>query len=176
MVSLSHIILGCAKMKKSTFRTVIVLALLLAAEIVLSRFLSISLQNLKFGFSFLVVAFAAREFGFLGGAAVGGLGDLVGAILFPIGPYFPGFTLTAALCGASYAAAFKLKGDKWLLIALILNNFLLGAFLNSLWISLLYGTPFLALVPIRLVQAVIMTAVGFPALCLMNKYVPRLHF
>ena len=76
MVSLSHIILGCAKMKKSTFRTVIVLALLLAAEIVLSRFLSISLQNLKFGFSFLVVAFAAREFGFLGGAAVGGLGDL----------------------------------------------------------------------------------------------------
>ena len=84
-------------MKKINIKTVAVLALLIAVEIVLSRLLSISLQNVKLGLSFLVVAFAAREYGILGGTLVGGLSDLVGALILPIGPYFPGFTLTAAL-------------------------------------------------------------------------------
>ena len=61
----------CKKMKKINIKTVAVLALLIAVEIVLSRLLSISLQNVKLGLSFLVVAFAAREYGILGGTLVG---------------------------------------------------------------------------------------------------------
>ncbi|HBD06060.1 MAG TPA: hypothetical protein DCY93_01450 [Firmicutes bacterium] len=33
------------------------------------------------------------------GGIVGGLGDLIGALLFPVGPYFFGFTLDSALLG-----------------------------------------------------------------------------
>ena len=161
-------------MKKINIKTVAVLALLIAVEIVISRLLSISLQNVKLGFSFLVVAFAAREYGILGGTLVGGLSDLVGAILLPIGPYFPGFTLTAALCGAVYGFFFKNASIKNIAFAQIINNFVLGMLLNSFWISVLYGSPFLSLLPIRAIQALILTAVGIPALYFMNKYVPKI--
>ena len=164
----------CKKMKKINIKTVAVLALLIAVEIVLSRLLSISLQNVKLGLSFLVVAFAAREYGILGGTLVGGLSDLVGALILPIGPYFPGFTLTAALCGAVYGIFLKNASVKKIALAQIINNFILGMLLNSFWISLLYGAPYLSLLPIRAIQAAILTAVGIPALHFMNKYVPRI--
>ncbi len=162
--------------KKVSLRTVAVLALLTALEIVISRFLSISTESLKIGFSFLVVAFAAREYGVAGGAVVGGLGDLVGALAFPIGAYFPGFTLTSALCGAVYGLVLKTYSFKRIILTLIINNFLLGGVLNTLWISILYGSPFATLLPIRLLQAAVMTAVGVPALYFMNRYMPRLKF
>ncbi len=162
-------------MKKLNLKTVAVLALLTAAEIVFSRFLSISLWNVKFGFSFLIVAFAAREFGPAGGAAVGGLGDLVGALLFPIGPYFPGFTLSAALCGAVFGVALRKGGALRITLALCVNNLLFGTVVNSFWISLLYGAPFLGLLPIRLLQAGIMIVIGIPAIYFMNRYVPKIR-
>ena len=161
-------------MKKINIKTVAVLALLIAVEIVLSRLLSISLQNVKLGLSFLVVAFAAREYGILGGTLVGGLSDLVGALILPIGPYFPGFTLTAALCGAVYGIFLKNASVKKIALAQIINNFILGMLLNSFWISLLYGAPYLSLLSIRAIQAAILTAVGIPALHFMNKYVPSI--
>ena len=89
------------KIKWNT-RTLVTLSILTALEIVLNRFLSINAWNTKIGFSFIPVAVAGMLFGPLGGAVVGALGDLVGAILFPIGAYFPGFTLTAFLTGLVY--------------------------------------------------------------------------
>ena len=82
-----------------TIRTkeLITLGLLTAVEVVLSRFCSISAWNIKIGFSFVPIAIGGILFGPLGGGLVGALGDFIGAVLFPIGPYFPGFTLTAFL-------------------------------------------------------------------------------
>lgn len=161
-------------MKKISLRTIAVLGLLTALEIIISRFLSISTESLKLGFSFVVVAFAAREYGVLGGAVVGGAGDLLGAILFPIGPYFPGFTLTAALCGTVYGILFKTYTVKKIVAAQLINNFILGGLLNTLWISVLYGAPFMSLIPLRMLGAVVTTVVGIPLLYFMNKYMPKL--
>ena len=77
----------------------VLLAVLTAMEIVLSRFLSINPWNLKIGFSFVPIVVAAMLYGPLGGACVAGMGDFLGANLFPIGPYFPGYTVTAVLTG-----------------------------------------------------------------------------
>ena len=75
--------------KSSRFKLVdiVLLALLLALNVVLSRFLSIATPSAKIGFSFLPEALAAAIYGPLGGMTVAGLGDLVGALLFPIGVY-----------------------------------------------------------------------------------------
>ena len=81
------------------------LALLTAMQVVLSRFLSFNTLSLKIGFAFLPVAIGAAVLGPVGGAIVGGLGDFLGAVLFPIGPYFPGFTLTTALSGVAFGLA-----------------------------------------------------------------------
>ena len=98
-------------MKKITTKKLVTLALLTALEIVFSRFLSINAWNLKIGFNFLPIALAALLFGPLAGGLVGALGDFIGAILFPIGAYFPGFTFTAFLTGCCFGLFLRPVSD-----------------------------------------------------------------
>jgi len=94
-------------------RTLVTLAILVAMEIVLSRFLSISAWNTKIGFSFIPVAVAAMLYGPVAGGMVGALGDFVGAVLFPIGAYFPGFTLTNILVGLTCGLFLRHRKPVW---------------------------------------------------------------
>ena len=49
------------------------------------------------------------------------LGDLIGALLFPVGAYFPGFTLSSFLDGAIYGWCFrKGTGKRQILLAVLL--------------------------------------------------------
>ena len=146
--------------KRERLLSLAVLALLLAVEVVLSRFLSVSLWNVKFGFAFIPVVLAAHLYGTLGCIAVGALGDLVGALLFPIGPYFPGFTLTAALCGAVYGLCLRDRITVWRTLAAVGFSQIVGTLLlNTLWISVLYDSPFWPLLLTRLLEAALMGAV-----------------
>ena len=144
--------------------TLVSCAMLTALGVVLNRFLSIHTAGWTIGFSFAPVALAAMVYGAAAGAAVGGLTDLIGAILFPFGPYFPGFTATAALMGAVYGwflhrrAPLRASGEAeayepaargalpparfFLHVAppALLNNLLLGLVVNTLWVSILYGS------------------------------------
>ena len=94
-------------------------------------------------------------------AAVGlmaGIGDILGALLFPSGAYFPGFTLTAVLTAA--CTAFFIHKNATLLrvtLSVIINQLFGSVLLNSLWISVLYGKGYIALLPGRIIQAGIMT-------------------
>lgn len=81
--------------------------MLVAVHVLLSRILSVNAWNMKIGLAFLPVYAAAYLYGPWIAAIVGGLGDLIGALIFPIGPYFPGFTLSCALTGVIFWAAFK---------------------------------------------------------------------
>ena len=86
-----------SKMKK-----IILSALLLALTIVLSRFLSFNTSLLSIGFSFVPMILAAIWLGPKYAAIICGLADLIGALLFPFGTYFPGFTVSAGLSGLIY--------------------------------------------------------------------------
>ena len=148
-----------SKAKFST-RMLTTLALLTAIEIVLSRFLSISMWNIKIGFSFVPVVAAAILYGPLAAGIVGALADFVGALLFPIGAYFPGFTLTAFLMGAVFGLFLKKEQNLPRAAAAAgINQFILGLFLNTFWISLLYGSPYLPLLSTRVMQSALLTAV-----------------
>ena len=70
---------------RSSVRTLLRLAMLLALEIVLSRFLSISTPLMKIGLGFAAVAVSAMLYGPAWAALTGALGDLIGALLFPTG-------------------------------------------------------------------------------------------
>jgi len=76
--------------------------MLLVLLIVLSRFLSIETQFLVLGFSFILIMLSAVWLGPKYSLVIAGLGDLIGAILFPFGAYFPGFTLSAIISGFIY--------------------------------------------------------------------------
>jgi ECF transporter S component (folate family) len=147
-------------MKKFDTSKIVYIGLLTAMEIVLNRFLSINAWNLKIGFSFVPVAVAGMLFGPLPAAAVGALGDFVGALVFPIGPYFPGFTVTAFLTGAVFG--FFLKGKTTVprvAAAVGINQLILSLLLNSLWISVLYGSPYLPLLSTRAIQCAVLIPV-----------------
>ena len=119
-------------MRKSRFstRTLTGLALLTAVEVVLSRFLSISTWNIKIGFSFIPIVVAAILYGPIEAGVVGALSDFLGAILFPIGAYFPGFTLTAFLTGCVYGLFLhRRQGWPQILASVAVNQFILSLFL-----------------------------------------------
>ena len=157
-----------------TTRTITTLALLTAIEIVLSRFLSISMWNIKIGFSFVPVVVAAILYGPLAAGAVAALADFIGAILFPIGAYFPGFTFTAFLTGCVFGL-FLHKKQAWvqILAAVGINQFILSLFLNTLWISILYGSPYGPLLVTRIIQFVILTAVQLVCIPAIAKLLER---
>ena len=60
-------------------------AVLLAMEVVLSRFFSIATPITKFSFAFVPLAVCGALFGPVWGGVMGALADLLGAILFPAG-------------------------------------------------------------------------------------------
>lgn len=145
--------------KKRNIQTLVISGVLIAMEIVLSRFLSINTWNMKIGFSFVPVVLAAMLCGPAGSCTVAALGDLLGAILFPIGPYFPGFTLTALLRGAVFGLLCRKPSPVRALAAAAVNELLLGLLVNSLWISLLYGTSYSVSLVSRLPQCLLMVPI-----------------
>ena len=161
--------------QKFTTRTLTTLAMLIAIEVILSRFLSINAWNIKIGFGFVPVVIAAILYGPLAGGIVGALSDFIGALLFPIGTYFPGFTLTSFLMGMIFGL-FLYKKQGWLqgLAAVGINQFILGLFLNTFWISVLYGSPYVPLLATRVFQSILLTVVQLICIQLMvpilNRY------
>lgn len=144
-------------MRKNMIRQIAVLSILLAMEIVLSRFLSFSVWNMKIGLSFVPLMLAAYLYGPVGGILVGGLGDLIGALAFPIGPYFPGFTATAALSGLVFGfALYKKCSFPRILISVLFTQLVNGLLVNTYWISVLYGSAFDKLLISRIPQTAIM--------------------
>ena len=138
-------------MKKLSLRVICHLAVLVALEVVLNRFLSIQTPFLKIGLSFVPVVMGGMLYGPVGGAVVGGLGDMIGALLFPFGPYHPGFSVCGAAMGAVYGL-FMYVGSRrfnnreqlrlWpnVIVPVVFNCAVIGLVLNTLWVSQLYGS------------------------------------
>ena len=93
------------------------------------------------------------------------LGDLIGALLFPFGPYFPGFTISAGLMGLVYGIFLyrnpqkEIKNLKYiikLIISSIIVLFLIKIFIESAFLNILYGKAYFAVVMSRLITQTIM--------------------
>lgn len=146
-------------MKKRPLTTqLVVMALLIALEIILTRFLSIETPTLRIGFGFLPVAMMAILYGPLWTGAAGVVGDIAGMMLMPKAAFFPGFTLTAFLTGVLYGLFLYKKEVTWkrTLAAVLTVNVLCSLCLDTLWLSIMYGDAFIALLPMRLIKAAIM--------------------
>lgn len=149
-------------MKKFDTKLFVTIGMLTAVHIVLSRFLSINAWNLKIGFAFVPVFLAARLYGPIPAALVGGLGDFLGAVLFPIGPYFPGFTLSCALTGVVFGVLLhKKQSVPRIAAAVCLNQLGISLCVTTLWISILYGSPYLPLLATRVLQCAVLIPVEF---------------
>ena len=165
---------GSASMR-ARLLMIVILAMLTAMEIVLSRFLSVNAWNLKIGFSFVPVVVAGMLYGPLGGAAVAGLGDFLGAVLFPIGPYFPGFTATALLTGLVFGLFLKKEQTVVRAVCAVgINQLILSLLLNTLWISVLYHNPYWPTLISRIPQCAILIPVQIIVILVLAPAMHRL--
>lgn len=162
------------KQMSMTHRLVL-MAMFAAVQIVLSRFLSINLWNLKIGFSFIPVVIAGILLGPVSAGLVGLVSDVIGATLFPIGTFFPGFSLTSFITSFGYGFfLYKNQSMKNIVAAVLFSEIVGTIFLNTLWISILYGTPFVAVLIPRIAQAVGMSVVKILCIRVIVKYVPQM--
>ena len=129
--------------KKRIFsvENITVTAMLIACQVVLGNLLQVPMLGKQYNFGFVPIALAGALMGPIPAAIVGGLGDLVGAHLFPAGAYFPGFTLTSALVGVLYALPlYHQKPTVWRVVVAVALASVVNLFLNSLWLSMMYGS------------------------------------
>lgn len=147
-----------------------IMSLLIALEIILSRFCSVSAWNMKIGFNFIPVVIAALLYGPLTAGIVAGAADFLGAVLFPVGIYFPGFTITAFLTGSFYGIfLYKKRSILRIFCSVLFSQIVFSLFLNSLWISVLYNSPYLPLLAARTIQCMIAGPVKFVVISILVK-------
>ena len=110
----------------------VMMGLFISLEIVLSRFVSISAWNIKIGFAFIPLVIAAIKLGPIKAGIVGALADFLHKM------------------HTSFSR---------ILIAVAIKQFIFSLILNTLWISILYGTPYKALFITRIIQCIIIAPV-----------------
>ena len=150
-------------MQHTRLSRMVTAALLVALSIVASRFLSINTPIIRIGFGWLPILLAGLLYGPGWGFIVGALADFIGANLFPFGPYFPGFTLSAGLSGAIVPVL--LGRDRWrssywkLLGAIAISEVVTSVILNTYWLMIITGKTAFALLPVRGLNAAVMIPV-----------------
>lgn len=152
--------------KEHVFK-IILTSILVALNIILERFLAYSVWNNTVSFGFITVAFAACYLGVPYAMAVAGLGDFIGAIIKPFGPYFVGFTVTNLMVGLIFGLFFY-KNATLIKIGcgVILSKIVSSLILNTIWVSILYRggidafwAVFVTRVPFSAVMVVVETVI-----------------
>ena len=152
-------------------KKLLVSAQLIALDVVLTRLLAINTPVMKIGLGFAAVALCAILYGPWWAALVAALGDLVGALFFPTGAFFPGFTLTAACTGFIFGLCLYRRGKSllWPILAAVLNVVLVSYLANTAMISYISGTPYATLLKARAVQLAVMLPVQIIVLVFLSR-------
>ncbi len=158
-------------------RVMVACAMLLAIEVVLNATVSVYLFSyLRLSFGYLAVAAAAFLFGPSPAMLIAALSDIIVFLIRPAGPFFPGFTLNAALGGLVYGLAFyRAKDVNWarVLVSQAVIAIVLHIALNTLWLSMTLGKGFVALLPARVLKNAIQYAIDVPLLYFLLQFLKR---
>ena len=116
-------------MRKDITRRLCTVSLLIAMQIVLGRIASINIGNyLKIGFGFIPIAICGILAGPVWTMGMATVCDILGALLFPSGAFYWGFTLVAAVGGLIYGLF--LYGKKPNLLRCLLCTFTVALVCN----------------------------------------------
>lgn len=137
----------------NTAKKIAILGMLLAAQIVAGRFVSISLPIANIGFMFLPVAITGILYGPIWCGLSTAAADIIVAMMGPYG-YFPPMTLSALLTGIIYGLFLYRKpaSIRRIILCVLTESILLSILLQTFWLTLLTGKAYLVLLPARLIQ------------------------
>lgn len=142
-------------------------ALFTASTIVLGRILSIRTPIITIGFSFVPIMLSAIILGWKYSTFVATISDIIGALLFPTGSFFFGFTITAFFTGLTYGLLLynknEFKLNKKFIIKLIISTLIvtgiLNGVLNTFWIYQMTKNASKIIVPIRIAKQLVMAPI-----------------
>jgi len=169
--------------KKPDAKTITTLGMLLALEIVLSRFLSIQTPITRIGFGFVPLVIAAILYGPVASGVLAVLADILGALLFPIGAYYPPLTITSLLVGVTYGLFLykkefdPKKAKDWIrvVVLVIVRQGVWALMLQSFWLSKLQGITYKQCFLTRIPQVLLLAAVEIVIIPILIKVAERLR-
>lgn len=164
-------------MKKNRISTemIVIMASMIALEIVLSKLVSINISFLRIGFGFLPIAILAILYGPISAGICYVIGDLVGAFVFPTGAFFPGFTVTAFVTGVLFGLVLYKRKVTFVraLVASSLVCVLANLLLNTFWLTFVIGKGFKVLLASRAVKELVAIPIMAFLIVAMDKTVIR---
>lgn len=127
------------------------LSMFVVLQIVFTLFIGISTPITRITLTFVPMALAGMLYGPIFGLTAALAADLIRASLWPIGPYFVGFTITAGIVGALYGLLYN-KDDmsKTIIFISIFKGIVLHLLLNTVWIAYISNLPYKVLLPPRI--------------------------
>lgn len=165
-------------------KKIILASLLLAILIIFGRFISIKTPILVISLSFLPIILSAILLGPKYSCLIAALGDLIGALLFPFGEYFVGFTIFQGIVGLVYGLFLYNKNEnqffkgKSLLIRLTLSSLIVLGIIElpcmSLMLHFLYGNAFIAILGTRIITKAFMLPIQVITIYFLNPYIIKL--
>jgi len=148
-------------------KRILLCALFIASCVVLGRILSIRTTVITIGFSFVPIMLGAIILGPKYSTFIATISDMIGALLFPTGSYFFGFTITAFFTGLIYGLFLyrkEFKIDKSFMIRLIISTIIvtgvLNGVLNTIWIIIISKDASKIVLPIRILKQLIMAPIS----------------
>ena len=134
-------------------------AMLAALALILNSVATINLgPYIKIGFSGIPNQIVDYLFGPVTGGLFAGILDIVKYFMRPDGGFFFGFTFNAMLAAFIYGCFYYRQKLtlKRVLIAKLVVILIVNVLLNTLWLDMLYGKGFLAILPARALKNLIM--------------------
>lgn len=107
---------------------------------------------------------------------VGAIADILKYIIRPDGPFFPGFTINEFLTGVIYGFFFYKLSEvslKRCILARLTIVLFMNMFLTPLWLYILYGDSFWALVSTRIIKNIVMFPIDVMLLYMVMQITSR---
>jgi len=159
-------------MKKTV--VMVYMSLFIAMNVLLTHVVPVlKIDTIRISFGFVPVAFSSMLFGPVIGGLGAALADVIGMIIAPKGPYFPGLTLSALLTGVVYGLFLYKRPKTTFRIALAVSivTVFIDIILNTYWLTFILGQGYFAMLPARIIKNLIMLPVQVVIIKILWNYV-----
>ncbi len=153
--------------KRTNTEKLVITAILIALEVILTRFVGISTPMLRISFGFLPMVIVAMYYGPIWGGGAYALADVLGSLIFPIGAYFPGFIYGLFLHKRKVTVGTGLAA----VIAVVLGINLL---VNTFWLTIILGKGYMAMLPARFVKELLCVPIDTALILVLSKATRRI--
>ena len=123
-------------------KVLVITAMLIAVGIILGFFTIPITPTQRVGFSSIANELIALLFGPVVSGLSAGISDILKHIIKPMGPFFPGFTISALVAGLIYGAFLYRRRLSFfrVLLANITVTIVVNMTLNNIWMAMMYGS------------------------------------